>query len=71
MSIVFISGMPSKAYPFPGTTKKVHNLTLGLFSTLTLHLLKYVLLYLFSWMFPSFVAASWSFVVLGIDFLNV
>ena len=53
--------MPNDAWPFPGTTKKLHSLCLLLCSTFTLHIPNWVIvvwLYIFSLIFVFLVAAS-------------
>ena len=68
MSSVMISSIPSKACQFPGTTKKLHILTLLLFSTFTLHLLNCVIVVCFRYDVFIFVAASCFYVALGNNF---
>ena len=67
-----IPDLPNNVPPSPRSTKKMHVLHLLLFSIFTLQLPEcviVVLFYVFSLIFTSFVAASWSTVVLVNNFL--
>ena len=58
-----ISGIPNNAYPFPGTTKKLHILHFLLHFNFTLHMHNYVIvvwLYIFSLIVVSFLMLTTS-----------
>ena len=70
---VSMSGIPNKAFPFPGTTKSLHIFCILLFSNLALHMPSCVivtLLHVFTLMFLFLVAANCSIVALGNSFLD-
>ena len=69
-----VSGMPSSAYPFSGTTENSHFLLLFLCTIITAHVCSWVmnvLLYIFNFMWFLMVFMSWDSVTLRKNFLNI